>query len=180
MPEIEIRPAAPADITALVELDHSFTTDHVWQMEFHHERDIGQIDLKFRRVRLPHSVRYDYHRPVRSLIDDWSQFSGLLVATIKEKPVGYSSLILDRVTNATWVPDLIVDKVQRRKGIGRALVLSAADWAATKESRILVLEMQPRNGPAIEMALKLGFEFCGYNDFYYPVNETGFFFRKSI
>ncbi len=180
MPEIEIRPASAADISELIKLDHTFNTDHVWQMEFQQNRGQGQIQINFRKVRLPRMVRSDYPRPARSLAEIWTQLSGLLVATLESRPIGYASIVQDRVTSASWVTDLVVDRPFRRKGVGSALLLAAADWAATKENRDLVMEMQPKNGPAIEMALKLGFEFCGYNDFHYPVNETGVFFRKSV
>jgi GNAT superfamily N-acetyltransferase len=180
MPEIEIRPAVPADIAILVELDHSFATDHVWQMEFLPEHEQSQINVNFRKVRLPRSVRVDYPRLARSLTDDWSRLSGLLVAELEKQPIGYAGLILDRITKATWVTDLVVNKPQRRQGIGSALLLAAAEWAATQDSHDLVLEMQPKNHPAIQLSFKLGFEFCGYNDLYYPDHEIGVFFRKSI
>lgn len=180
MPEIQIRPVLPGDIAELIELDHSYTSDLVWQMDFKHDRPHGQIHVAFRKVNLPRSVRYEVPRPPRSLADDWQRFSGMLVAAIEERLIGYISILLDPITQAAWIPDLLVHRPLRRQGIGSALLLSAAEWAATKDSRDIVLEIQPRNAPAIEMALKLGFEFCGYNDFYYPDNEIGLFFRKSF
>jgi GNAT superfamily N-acetyltransferase len=180
MPEIHIRPAEAADIPTLIKLDHNSVTDSVWQMAFHHNRDQSQIDINFRKVRLPRAVRHEYPRPANTLAEDWSRFSGLLVALLSAEPIGYASLVLDHITQATWVTDLVVAKPIRRQGIGSALVLASAEWAATKDSHNLVLEMQPKNGPGIGLALKLGFEFCGYNDFYYPVYGTGIFFRKSF
>jgi len=191
MPEIHIRPADPADIPRLIELDHSYVSDSAWQMEVRKDLISGetgqdQIIINFRRVRLPRSVRCDYPRPVRSLIDDWPRLSGLLVASMDEPQmlsptvIGYTSLVIDRVVHAVWVADLVVDKPMRRKGIGSALLFAAADWSLAEDIHDLVLEMQPKNGPAISLAQKLGFEFCGYNDFYYPVEQTGIFFRKSF
>ena len=180
MPEIEIRQATVADIPLLVGLDHRSATDTVWQMEFHHDRELGQVDIKFREVHLPRPVRFDYPRPVRALSDDWQRLSGLLVATIASKPVGYASMVLDMITQATWMTDLVVDKPARRQGIGSALLLSGVEFAINNDSRALMLEMQPRNGPGIGLALKMGLEFCGYNDGFYPANETGIFFRRSL
>jgi RimJ/RimL family protein N-acetyltransferase len=40
--------------------------------------------------------------------------------------------------------------------------------------------MQPKNYPAIQLALKLGFELCGFNDRYYANHEIGIFFAKSL
>lgn len=179
MPKIEIRPALPADIADLIRLDHSYDTQHVWQMDVNHERDSGEIQVTFRQVSLPRSVRYEIPRPPHSLADDWQHFSGLLVAAIADKPVGYIGMIIDQVTGGIWIPDLLVDRPLRRQGIGSALILSAAEWASTRDSHEIILEIQPRNGPAVDLALKLGFDFCGFNDSYYPKNEIGMFFRKS-
>jgi hypothetical protein len=33
MPEIEIRPPTSADIPKLVEIDHDYLSDYVWQMD---------------------------------------------------------------------------------------------------------------------------------------------------
>ena len=104
MPEIEIRPAIASDIPKLIELDHGFTTDHVWQMELTHEQ--SQIGVNFRKVRLPRSVRVDYPRPARALAENWQRLAGLLVAEWQEKQIGYSGLIVDRITQAVWVTDL--------------------------------------------------------------------------
>jgi len=191
MPEIHIRPADPVDIPRLIELDHSYITDSAWQMEVRTDSNIGehnhdQIHIHFRRVRLPRPVRSDYPRPVRSLIDDWPRLSGILVASMDDPQmpsptvIGYASLVIDRVVHAVWVTDLVVDRSLRRKGIGSALLFAAANWSAAEDIHDLVLEMQPKNGPGISLAQKLGFEFCGYNDFYYPNHETGIFFRKSF
>ena len=180
MPKIEIRPAVAADIPFLIKLEHNFSTDHVWQMVFQPEHELDQINVSFHKVRLPRSVRVDYPRPARSLTEDWTHLSALLVALLEDQPIGFAGLIMDRTTKATWVTDLVVDKPLRRQGIASALLLAAAEWAANMDSCVLVLEMQPKNHPAIQLAYKLGFEFCGYNDLFYPDNEIGIFFRKSI
>ena len=79
---------------------------------------------------------------------------------------------LTRLTTAH--PDL------RRQGIGSALLLATHEWGLAHESRNLVLEIQPKNYPAIRMAQKLGFEFCGYNDRYFANRDIGLFFAKSL
>ena len=49
-----------------------------------------------------------------------------------------------------------------------------------EETRRLVLEMQHKNHAAIQLAKKLGFDFCGYNDRYYANHDIGLFFAKSL
>ncbi len=59
-------------------------------------------------------------------------------------------------------------------------MLAAAEWAAAGGARALVMEMQPKNDPAIQFALKLGFEFCGYSDVHYANHEIGLFWRRAL
>lgn len=180
MPEIEIRPAIASDIAALVALDHHYTTDHVWQMEVSQDRDSGRLEAAFREMRLPRSVRVDYPRSPNTLTTGWAQLDGMLTATLAGYPIGYIGLALGRLPGVAWATDLVVEREVRRKGIGTGLLLAAAEWAAAHEHHGLMLEMQTKNHPAIRLAGKLGFEFCGYNDIYYQNREIGIFFHKSF
>jgi ribosomal protein S18 acetylase RimI-like enzyme len=178
MPEIEIRPATSSDLPELIAIDHNYSSDFVWQMEITTED--GQVNASFREVRLPRSVRVEYPRQPESLADDWTKRSGVLVALLEDRPVGYTSLMLDIAPLTTWMTDLAVRPRLRRQGIGSLLTLAAQEWGAQHESRYLVLEMQTKNHPAIKMAHKLGFDFCGYNDRYYANHDIGLFFAKSL
>jgi ribosomal protein S18 acetylase RimI-like enzyme len=179
MPEIEIRPVVASDIPTLVSLDHNYTTEYVWQMAFQSERAEGQI-INFRRIRLPRPVRVGYPRSPRSLLQDWEQRSGILVALFEKQVIGYVSLTLNKNPSTTWITDLVVARSLRRQGIGSTLLLASFEWAGNTGSDYLILEMQSKNIPAIQLAQKLGFEFCGYNDLYYPEHEIAIFFKKSI
>jgi ribosomal protein S18 acetylase RimI-like enzyme len=77
--------------------------------------------------------------------------------------------------------DLVVAPRLRRQGIGSALTLAAQEWVARHSvSRRLVLEMQPKNFPAISLSQKLGFDFSGYNDHYYANRDVAIFFAKWL
>lgn len=178
MPEIEIRPAVASDIPVLMAIDHTYSSDYVWQMEIQAEEK--SIAVNLREIRLPRSVRVEYPRPIHTLADDWTRRSGLLVATLEAEAVGYVSLMLDIAPITTWVTDLVVVRRVRRQGIGSALVLAAQEWGEQHNTRRLVLEMQPKNHSAIKMAGKLGFTFCGYNDRYFANHDIGLFFAKSL
>jgi ribosomal protein S18 acetylase RimI-like enzyme len=178
MPEIEIRPAVAADIPALVNLDHNYSSDYVWQMDVQVEEAV--VGVAFREIRLPRSVRVEYPRRPAALSEDWAERSGLLVAGHEGVPVGYISLNQNIAPATTWATDLVVLRRLRRNGIGSTLVLAAQEWAVQHNSRRLVLEMQPKNYPAIHLAQKLGFTFCGYNDWYYANHDIGLFFAKPL
>ena len=68
----------------------------------------------------------------------------------------------------------------QRKGIGSALVIAGQEWAKHNKSRRLILEIQPKNFPAIQLARKLGFELCGYNDHYFSNHDIAIFFSKWL
>ncbi len=160
-------------------LDHDYVSDDVWQMEMRQDDD-GRLDIQFRPVHLPRSAKVDYPRPRRRLADDWTQRSGLLVAELEGQVVGYLSESLGMAPATAWVTDLVVMRRVRRQGIGSALVLSGQVWAAQHDCYRQVLEMQPKNHPAICLAQKLGYAFCGYNDRYYLNHDIALFFAKLV
>ena len=179
MPEIEIRPAVPEDLPALVALEHNYVSDYVWQMEVQSEEE-NQTRISFRQIHLPRSVRVEYPRSPHALAEDWGQRSGLLVALLESEPVGYVSLMLGVAPLTAWATDLVVKRRLRRQGIGSALLLAAQDWGLHHYARNLVLEVQPKNYPAIQLAQKLGFDLCGYNDRYFANHDIALFFAKSL
>ncbi|HJW89933.1 MAG TPA: GNAT family N-acetyltransferase [Anaerolineales bacterium] len=179
MPEIEIRPATATDIPVLARLDHSYTSEYAWQMDV--QSDGGQIGAVFHEIRLPRSVRVDYPRSPLALEADWQTRSGLLVARLNDEVVGYSSLAANLTPLTTWMTDLVVTPRLRRKGIGTALLFAAQEWVQGHSlSRRLILEMQLKNYPAIQLAQKLGFDFSGYNDHYFANRDIAIFFAKYL
>ena len=179
MPEIEIRHAIAEDIPKLMGFEHSYSSDYVWQMDVQHPEE-EQIEVVFRQVRLPRSMKVEYPRSVQVLAEEWTKRSGLLVATFADEVVGYVSLMLEMAPQTTWVTDLVVTQSLRRKGIGSALVLAGMAWGIEHQSYRLILEMQPKNYSAICLAKKLGFEFSGFNDRYYPNRDIALFFSKIL
>jgi GNAT superfamily N-acetyltransferase len=178
MPEIRIRPAVAGDISHLISLDHDYVSDTVWQMDVTAEEN--HVGVSFRQVRLPRSVRVDYPRPPRILADEWSSRALLLVALLANEPVGYISSIQGIAPATNWVTDLVVTRRVRRQGVGTTLILAAQEWARQFYPNRMVIEMQPKNYPAICLVQKLGFDFCGYNDRYYLNHDIALFFSKMI
>jgi len=178
MPEVQIRPAIATDLSPLQAIDHSCQTDYVWQMDVQHED--GQIGAIFREIRLPRSVSVSYPRSINLLSETWNRRSGILVAAIGEQAVGYARTNDVILPHTAWLVDLVVAPRFRRKGVGSALVLAVQSWAAERKDRRILLEMQSKNSPAIRLAQKLGYEFCGYNDQYYEKQDIALFFGRSI
>jgi ribosomal protein S18 acetylase RimI-like enzyme len=178
MPEIEIRPVKAEDIQEMLEIEHNYSTEYVWQMDY--KQGDGEIIVSFREVRLPRAAQVMYPKGFQSISENWSQRDGLLVSQLEEEVVGYISLDQNPLLKATWVTDLAVKRQFRRQGIGSALVIAAQEWALNNKSRRLILEMQPKNFPTIQLAKKLGFELCGYNDHYFANHDIALFFSKWL
>jgi ribosomal protein S18 acetylase RimI-like enzyme len=179
MPEIEIRPATVSDLHYLVKIEHAYQTNIVWQMD----RAIqdGQINVNFRQTRLPRTVRVDYAGSHPLLNEEnWPRYQAVLVATVLQIPVGYIGLSDQFAPKAMWITDCAVKEDYRRQGIGTSLILAAQEWGAEHGFRKAILEMQSKNQPAYQVARKLGYEFCGYNDHYFPNQDIALFFSRSL
>ena len=178
MPEIQLRPTIASDLSRLMGFDHSITSESVWQLEL--RRDTGQVTAAFREVRLPRSISVTYPHNPFALADDWVRRSMMYTAYIGQDPAGYISLLERGIDSVVSVADLVVNLANRRQGVGSALLTAAQDWAAARSHRRLILEMQSKNLPAIRLAQKFGYEFCGYNDHYYLTQDVALFFAKSL
>lgn len=178
MPEIEVRPAVSADLSVLSALEHFYHSEYVWQMD----RLVanGQVTINFRETRLPRPVKVEYPRPLTTLSLESSGKSIVLAAVLEGTPVGYAVIVEQPPLKLAWIYSLLVRENLRQKGIGSALVLAAQDWAGHQRLRQIIIEMQSKNYPAIRMAQKLGYEFCGYADRYYSNNDIALFFTRSL
>jgi len=178
MPTIEVRAGQSSDLKILSAIDHTYTTDHVWQMDMDYQSN--NIDIKFKEVRLPRPVEINYPRTPEDLMDIKKAESEILVASMGDEPIGYIRLGSGAALSTAWVTDMVVIKYLRRQGVGSSLLLAARDWAAQKNCTRILLEMQSKNYPAICMAKKMSFEFCGYSDRYYPNQDIAVFFAYPI
>jgi ribosomal protein S18 acetylase RimI-like enzyme len=178
MPSIDIRPATSNDLPKLMAMDHSCFSDYVWQLEL--RREAGQVTSSFREVRLPRTVVVAYPRDPLSLSEEWIRRDGMLVALAEAVPVGYIGVVEDRTSTSARVTDIVISPNRRRQGIGSALLSAAQAWALERDSQRLILEMQSKNHPCIRLAQKFGYEFCGYNDQYYPTQDVALFFGRAL
>ena len=178
MDKVIVRPLTLADISLLIEIDHSYYTEYVWQMDLHHGEH--ESSVRFSEVRLPRSMRVDYPRDPSKLADDWKTRAGVLVAELEGQPAGYLILMQNWIPGLITITDFAVVPRLRRHGIGMILLRASQTWAAERKFSRLTLETQSKNYPAICLAKKLGFDFCGYSDKYYPNQDIALFFAKRI
>ena len=178
MPEIEIRSAKEEDFELLINLEHAYTSSNVWQMDI--KRDENIIEVNFRDVRLPRVMQLNYPRSPKDLYTSWQQSPIVFVGSIDSYPVSYICLDEDATTGLVRVRDVVVSSERRRQGIATELIVAGEEWACRRKNLYMILEMQSKNNPAINLAKKLGFRFCGFQDQYYPNHDLALFFGKSI
>jgi GNAT superfamily N-acetyltransferase len=174
----ETRPANANDVPRLMALDHSCLSDYVWQLEL--RRESGQVAANFREVRLPRSVEVKYPRNPSALADEWARRDVILAALHEGVPIGYLCAEMVSASTVAWVTDLAVAPEHRRKGAASTLLTAAQSWALERGVRRLILEMQSKNQAYIRLAQKFGYDFCGYNDQYYPTQDVALFFGRTV
>ncbi len=176
---MQIFPAELVDINACYQMDLSYTTDYVWQMQA--QENGRAIDIRFDTVRLPRPMRVDYPRSPDELLEHWQQDQCFLVArNMNDIIVGFLDARADLWQNLLWISNLGITKNFRRRGVGKLLLKSATRWAQSQNLCRVMVEVQTKNYPAISFIQKYGFQFCGYNERYFPNGDIALFFTRSI
>jgi ribosomal protein S18 acetylase RimI-like enzyme len=103
-----------------------------------------------------------------------------LTAFLNNSPVGYIAIWEQLASGAAWIRDLVVREKNRRQGIASGLIFAGQEWASRKRYKRMIIEMQSKNYPGIQLVKKLGFEFCGYNDNYFDNQDIAILFSKPI
>jgi len=178
MSKVTIRAAQPLDLPKCLELDASFSTDYVWQMESRTQE--GQIALTFRSVRLPRSMQVAYPRNPKAMSASWQMCDAMLVAEDGRGLVGFAAMSKRPVQAVTWLSDLIVSKAARREGVGSALLAAVVRWGREQQLKWLIVEVQTKNYPAISFCQKHGLPLCGLNDRHFTNQDIALFFAQAV
>jgi RimJ/RimL family protein N-acetyltransferase len=148
---VAIRPAAPADAPALVALADAvgrepegwLIADGAWRTDAQERRYLKALR------RYPHAA--------------------VFVAAAGGELVGRLSVARDTHPASAHVADLglMVAAEWRRRGVGRALLERAVEWAREVEVRKLELHVFPHNDAAIALYEGFGFRREGYRNEHY-------------
>lgn len=175
---MEVYPAELTDLNLCYQINATYTTDYVWQMQTRENK--RTVDVRFDTIRLPRPMRVEYPRSPDELIEHWQQDGCFLVVrNLKDEIVGYLDAHPRAWQGLLLVSNLVIDQRYRRQGFGTSLLRAASRWALAQNLRQITLEIQTKNHPGISFAQKHGFQFCGYNERYYPNGDIALFFSRS-
>ena len=175
---LKIRAAVSADIVQLVGMNHSCSSEYVWQLVL--DKEASDINVALREVRLPRSIQVQYPRDHFLLADVWKENARTFVALSEGVPIGYTRFLEQAASESVWILDLVVTTEARQKGVASSLIQYVEVWALERRNRQLFIEMSSKNHPAISLVKKLGFAFSGYNDHYYATQDVALFFGKLL
>lgn len=177
---ILIRDAISDDIAACLALDHSYNTDHVWQMRI--ENNVSEKHIYFSTERLPRPLEATYITDAERLAKALSPNYCFLVAVDKTESdvLGYLTMSYNPLREMAQIHDIVVSTPIRRRGIGYRLIKVARQWAQERHVRRIFLETQTQNYPSIQFAQALGFVYCGFNDHYFLNQDIAVFFYQAL
>jgi RimJ/RimL family protein N-acetyltransferase len=150
MDDVTVREATPGDAAALVELARAVGAEPEGWLISDDWRSVGEERKYLRALR-----RYTH--------------AAVFVAEVPDGVVGRLSVARDSHPASWHVADigLMVAAGYRRRGIGRALLERAVEWARTVGVIKLELHVFPHNTAAIALYEQFGFEREGFRPRHY-------------
>ncbi|WP_189863918.1 GNAT family N-acetyltransferase [Streptomyces poonensis] len=161
------RPARPEDREALAGLDGSFTTASV----FH----VAVTDEGFSMRQTP--VDPPVHKVFPDEDDDADEdgdpeLNRTVVAFDGDELCGFVKISFAPWNARLTIRDIAVASAWRGKGVGRALMDQASDFARERGAGHMWLEVSNINAPAVRAYLRMGFVFCGLDTSLYDGTES--------
>lgn len=146
------------------ELHYTFTTNEHYKVQILQEKE--EMSIKYIRE------KYDEPKDVKNIDtlyqEYWQNAEAYAVCEDgTDKILGYVEIASDEWNNRLRMTQLLVLPEARGKGAGRFLVDFVKGIASEREYRMILLEAQNYNTPAIDFYLANGFMFCGGNAYFY-------------
>ncbi len=146
------RPECPA------QLDYDYVTTSYYDVKLQRTRDGWKAELTKKAFSEP--VKKAYRD---AFYEPFVEEPRVFAAKLGEQQVGWIELGYHKWNNRMRVWEFLVKEEHRRKGIGTTLMDHAIKIAKEKGARMLVLETQSCNIPAIDFYLQNGFELIGFD-----------------
>lgn len=178
MPEIELRIANMSDCPLITKIDLDFDSDFVWKSQI--IDDLDSYSIIFQTIKLPKTIHVPFQASNETALENMVKRKEVLIARYENQAVGFVRLEQDETNNRILMKTGGVKPEYRRKGIGSAILTSVQEIALNNGVSRLVCTVQAKNDPAIRFIMAKGFQFCGYQEFFFPNLEIALFFSKNI
>lgn len=150
------------------ELHYTYTSTHHYRASL--EKSADGFSFSFVKEPLPEVLERDCYdtlfQPYWKGVSAYGVFEDG-----SETPVAVLELAREEWNDRLVITQLLVNPEHRGKGLGRALINKAVEIAKKEDRRLITLETQTCNMPAIEFYKKCGFEFAGTNLHFYSNDD---------
>lgn len=151
------------------ELHYHYETKEYYKVTSQSTKD--RMSVCFDRCSFPEKVVYDN---IDTLFQEyWNNPRAFGVKDDDGQMIAYLEFDTEEWNNRLIMTQLLVKEECRGKGVGRLLMDFVKDFAVKEDYRIITLETQNTNIPAIDFYFKMGFTFCGSNIFFYSNDDIG-------
>lgn len=144
------------DDPSLPKLNSHYFTKNYYDLSIVHKPNVWKMKLTLKR--LEKLLRKSY---VGTFFEKHVEEPKVFCAVLNGDQIGWIELGYEKWNNRMRIWEFLVKEEFRRMGIGSLLMNFAAKVAKEKGARMLVLETQSCNVPAISFYLKQGFKLIG-------------------
>ena len=156
----------------LAELRYRYLTSQYYDVSVGREDGLWKIELSLK----PFEMTMEKGQTGK-LFEDHILEPRVLAALLGARQVGWIELGYDKWNNRMRVWEFLVEETFRRKGIGTLLMDQAVKIAGERGARMLVLETQTCDVPAIDFYLNFGFKLIGFDTAAYSNDDVE---RKEV
>lgn len=178
MAKLKILMATRTHMEKMMAMDHRVNSLYSYRLQTN--QDPQGWGLTFQRVKLPREVTIKYPRDENALLRFWADADLIYAGMLDDLLVAYVTLEAKSLPKTARVCDLVVTSEVRLNGIATTMLTACENWAAKKRLDRVLIEIPMRNFPGISLALKCGYEQCGFLDQYFPNSDPALFFEKRL
>jgi GNAT superfamily N-acetyltransferase len=143
---------------ALPTLKYRYKTSHYYDLRILRKSESWKVELTLKPLEKVFEKCSE-----SKLFEEHVEEPRAFAAELDGEQIGWIEVWYERWNNRMRVWEFLVREGFRRKGIGTLLMNYAVKLAKEKWARMLVLETQSCDVPAIDFYLKFGFELIGFD-----------------
>lgn len=152
---------------------NGFKTNKTYVVEKRECEDELIISVKIKDLKETYQKEWSNNSESQKFFEEVIKQGLSFRASINEELVGVLIVSEIKWNNSLWIENIIISEKHRGKGIGKALLKNLMMLASERKIRIVGLETQSTNYPAIQFYKKYGFEIDGIDFSLYPSSSEG-------